>query len=229
MLLGVGISAVFTVGGLVLVAIEKAKEGALRSVDDHVQVNLALIGYHDAHGRLPPAVIRAADGKPLYSWRVVVLPFIDNEVLYREFHLDEPWDSAHNIKLLPKMPMSYVAPRNQRHRDHDGHTAIRVFVGKGTAFEKDEGLNLKKDFPDGLANTFLVVDTGKPVPWTKPEDLPYSPDQPLPDLEGHFKDGFWAMTADNRRRWVSRNTSEATLRALITRNAGDQPGIDWRH
>lgn len=88
-------------------------------------------------------------------------------------------------------------------------------------------MNLKRDFPDGLADTFLVVATGKPVPWTKPEDLPYAPDQPLPDLRGVFRDGFWACTANQTRRWVRNETSEATLRALITRNGGDRPGDDW--
>ena len=74
----------------------------------------------------------------------------------------------------------------------------------------------------------MVVDTGKPVPWTKPEDLPYAPDQPLPDLQGVFHDGFFAMTADNRRRWVRKDTSDETLRALITRNGGDRPEDDWQ-
>ena len=73
-LFGMGISAVFAVGVLFNSAIEWVRESAERSMDCHVQVNLALIGYHDAHGRLPPAVIRGADGKPLYSWRVVILP-----------------------------------------------------------------------------------------------------------------------------------------------------------
>ena|ERR1700722_698125 len=110
LLVGTGITAVMSCCGLLMYAIEMVKEGAEHSGDSHLQVNLALLGYHDAHGRFPPAVIRSPDGKPLYSWRVAILPLIDSARLYEEFHQDEPWDSPHNIKLLPKMPPSYAAP-----------------------------------------------------------------------------------------------------------------------
>src|SRR4029077_13740719 len=73
-----------------------------------------------------------------------------------------------------------------------------------------------------------LVDAGKPVPWSKPEDLAYDPDKPLPDLQGIFNDGFYACMVSGARRWVKKETSEATLRALITRNGGDQPGADWQ-
>src|SRR5947209_6845650 len=151
--------------------------------------------YNDTHGRLPPAVVYGADGKPLYSWRVLVLPFIEQQELYKQFKLDKPWDSPHNLPLLEKMPGTYAPPPGKRKKVPPSHTVLHVFVGKGTAFEGREGLRLPEDFPDGTSNTLLVVEAGPPVPWTKPEDLPYAPDRPLPNLDLLFKDGFRAGLA----------------------------------
>ena len=67
-------------------------------------------GYAKANHVFPPAYSTNQDGKPLLSWRVLILPYIGNDDLYREFHLDEPWDSVHNKTLLSKMPDVYKAP-----------------------------------------------------------------------------------------------------------------------
>jgi Protein of unknown function (DUF1559) len=180
--------------------------------------------YQDRHGRLPPAVVYGADGEPLYSWRVLLLPFLEEDDLYREFRLDEPWDSPHNLPLLEKMPRTYAAPYG---RVPAYHTVVHVFVGPGAAFESPEGLRLPEDFPDGTGDTFLVVEAGEPVPWTKPADLAYGPGKPLPDLRGIFRDGFRARMGDASARWVRKGTSEGTLRAAVTRNGGDNLGPDW--
>jgi hypothetical protein len=188
---------------------------------------MAMLNYQAEHGRLPPAVVYGDSGQPLYSWRVLVLPYIEQESLYKEFHLDEPWDSPHNITLLPKMPGVYAPPSHKQSRVPPYNTVCHVFVGKGAAFEGREGLRLPADFPDGVSNTFPVVEAGEPVPWTKPEDLVYDPDGPLPELRCLFNDGFRARMADCAGRFVRKGTSEAALRAAITRNAGDTLGPDW--
>ncbi len=166
-------------------------------------------------------------GQPLYSWRVLLLPYIEQEDLYKQFRLDEPWDSQHNLALLPRMPVTYAPPGSKKSRVPPYHTVCHVFVGKGAAFEGRERLRLAEDFPDGLSNTLLVVEAGEPVPWTKPEDLAYDPDGPLPDLRSLFRDGFRAGLGDGSMQWVRKGTSEATLRAAITRNGGDKLGPDW--
>jgi hypothetical protein len=187
---------------------------------------MALLCYQDEHGRLPPAVVYGEDGTPLYSWRVLVLPYLDQGELYREFHLDEPWDSPHNLALLPRMPSSYAPPSGKAWKVPPHHTVCHVFVGKGAAFEGREGLCLSADFPDGTSRTLLLVEAGEPVPWTRPEDLPYDPDGPLPDLRGLFHDGFRACMADDSLRFIRKGTSEATLRGLITRNGGEETDPD---
>jgi hypothetical protein len=183
--------------------------------------------YNDVHGRLPPAVVYGYGGKPLLSWRVLLLPYMEQQTLYKEFKLDEPWDSPHNLQLLPRMPMTYAPPGSKAARVPPYHTVCHVFVGKGTPFEGVEGLRLPKDFPDGTSNTFLIFEGGEPVPWTRPEELVYEPDEPLPELAPLFKDGFRVALADGSRQWIRRQTSEATLRAAITRNGGEPMGPDW--
>src|SRR5262249_32419129 len=152
--------------------------------------------------------------------------------LYREFHLDEPWDSPHNLQLLPRMPKIYGSLQFQPPDPHS--TFLRVFVGPGTAFEKD-GLRLnKQDFPDGTSNTILVIHAGEAVPWTKPDELEYDPNKPLPPLGGMFRVITWldrqrdkqdliqAALADGSVINLPRDVEEAKMRAAITRNGGEK-------
>jgi hypothetical protein len=189
-----------------------------------------LLQYERTYGQLPPAVVVGKSGEPLYSWRVVILPFLDEQGLYKQFKLDEPWDSAHNKTLLAQMPPVYVPALEAREPPYATH--FQVFVGHSTAFEH-EGLTLA-DFPDGLANTILVVEAREPVPWTKPADLTYDADKPIPALGGlsskptHFlgyevnrKPGFCAVFADGSTRFISNRINEKTLRSLITRNGSE--------
>jgi hypothetical protein len=195
--------------------------------------------YAEQHDdRLPPATLYDAEGKPLHSWRVLLLPYLDQDDLYRQFRLDEPWDSPHNLALLPRMPEVYARPAGLRFEAQiePSDTYCQVFVGPGTAFEGSQGLSLRRDFPHGTSNTFLVVEAGEPVPWTKPADLEYAPDRPVPPLGGVFTGqrrfslfgpsrpkGVHVAFIDGSVRFLKLPLSEATLRSLITRNGSDKP------
>jgi hypothetical protein len=116
------------------------------------------------------------------SWRVLLLPHLGEEDLYRHFRLDEPWDSPHNIELLPRMPNAFRRPSLdplRRWMDEPGTTPFQVFVGPGTAFEVEAEPQITVDFPDGLSNTILIDEARDAVPWTKPADLAYRPDRPF--------------------------------------------------
>ena len=182
--------------------------------------------YDSTHGSLPPHAVYGKDGRPLLSWRVLILPFIEQDTLYKKFRLDEPWDSPHNLALLPEMPRTFgrydYGPTREPHT-----TFYQVFVGKGAAFEGAKGMTPREDFPDGTSNTFLIVEGGAAVPWTKPEDLPYAADRPVPALGGLLKATIRAALADGSIHSFKRDTSEATLRAAVTRNGGDRLGDDW--
>jgi hypothetical protein len=206
-------------------------EGWVRSAVSLKRIGIALHTYHDVNGRLPPAVVTDKDGRPLYSWRVLLLPYLEDVTLYKQFHLDEAWDGPNNMALLDKTPRCYVPALGGN--DAPGLTRYQVFVGPGTAFERD-GLTWG-DFPDGPGNTLLVVEAGQPVPWSKPADLAYAPDEPLPPLGGlftkpvHFlcfevwrKQGFNACFGDGNTHFISSTTDEKTIRAFITRNGGEK-------
>ena len=183
--------------------------------------------YADVEGHLPPAAVYGPDGKPLLSWRVLLLPYIEGGELFKELRLDEPWDSEHNLRLLPRMPSVYEPFRNHKAAPPH-HTFYRAFVGKGAAFEGPKGVSLE-DFPDGRSETFLVVEAGEAVPWTKPDELAFAPGVPLPKLGGIFprNPDFRAAMADGTVRSLSKNLDEATLRALITRNGREELPPGW--
>jgi prepilin-type processing-associated H-X9-DG protein len=195
--------------------------GGVRSSDDSQLKKLAqaLDKYHAAHGHFPPAARFDKDGRALLSWRVELLPFLGEEALYRRFKLDEPWDSLHNKKLLKDMPAVFTSLYNW----DPGKTRFQGFAGKGTLFDGKEGVR-KSDVTDGLADTILLVQvsSSRAVYWTKPADLSYAADQPLPAVSGPFEGGFNALFADGSVRFIRQETRPETLRAWITRNGGEK-------
>jgi hypothetical protein len=188
---------------------------------------LAMQWYEYGNGSctLPPPAVYGPGGTPLLSWRVLLLPALGHEDLFRRFNLNEPWDSQHNLQLLPEMPPEYAPPERKSAADYT--TYCQVFVGPGAAFERSRRLRLPGDFPDGMSQTILVVEGGQAVPWTKPADLSYQPDGPLPKLGGRSPNGFYAAFADGGVFFIERKTTEKTLRALVTRNGRENPGPDW--
>jgi uncharacterized protein (TIGR03067 family) len=177
----------------------------------------------DQHKPLPPPAITSKDGKPLLSWRVAILPYLLGKVdygpLYKEFKMDEPWDSEHNKKLLPFMPKIYAPVRGMTKEPHS--TYYQAFVGPGAAFEPGKKMRLPVSFPDGTSNTIFFVEAGEAVPWTKPADLPYDPKKALPKLGGLFPDGFHVGMVSGSVQWVNRRFNERGLRLAITRDDGE--------
>jgi hypothetical protein len=168
--------------GLLLPAVQKVREAAARAQGSNnlKQIGLAMHNYHDSYGHLPTAAIHDKAGKPLLSWRVTILPFIEQDNLYRQFKLDEPWDSEHNKKLIPLMPKTYASPRVA---PEEGKTVYKVFTGKNTPFNGVRGSRFPATFTDGTSNTILAVEGGEPVIWTKPDDIPFDSTKPVPKLE----------------------------------------------
>jgi RNA polymerase sigma factor (sigma-70 family) len=186
----------------------------LQSLDNLKQLTLAAHNHADTYQNLPEN-IKDAGGRPLLSWRVAVLPFFAGSDLYPQFRLDEPWDSNHNKKLLARMPRVFRAPGQSADATD---TFYQAFAGPGTALDPAKTLKMPRDFPDGLPLTLHLVEAGTAVPWTKPEDIPYTPGKPLPKLGGVFPHVTNASFMNGATYSLRKDVNETALRAAITRN-----------
>lgn len=215
-------------------SIQKVRKAAARMKDQsHLkQIALGLHSYNDQHQRFPPQAITDKDGNPVLSWRVAILPYIEQDGLYERFNLDEPWDGPTNKPLLDQMPGMYLIPSKGGYVPQEtGHTYYQVFVGEetafwpsvvppppGMAFDPREGLRIA-DFADGIANTIMVAEAQTAVPWTKPEDIPFTLGvRPL--LGDHFEGGFNVALCDGSVRFLRAGISDEMLQNLIIRNDG---------
>jgi hypothetical protein len=196
------------------IMMEEAKKRATRNLMNLV---LAMHNYHDANGTFPAAALVSKDGKALLSWRVLLLPYLDGAALLQEFKLNEPWDSAHNSKLMAKMPEVFAPTWGEK--KEPGMTPWQVFVGPGAGFEGTKGLRIR-DFVDGTSNTILVVEGAQMVPWTKPADLEYGPKKDLPGVGCMFPDIFLYAMADGSAHVGARKCDRETMRNAIVRNDG---------
>jgi hypothetical protein len=210
------IAAMGTVVALLLPAVQAAREAARRasSANNLKQIALAMHNYHDAYRRFPAAASLDEDGKPLLSWRVHILPYVGENALYKEFHLDEPWNSKHNIKLLERMPLIYKNPSSQLQGPMSNYL---LPTGKGSIFEdpkKEVGL---RDITDGSSNTILALEVNdeKAVKWTQPGDLAYDMDDPLVGLGNAHPGGFMAAFGDGSVRFIAQTIDEELFGFLL--------------
>jgi len=207
---------------LLLPAVQSAREAARRAqcVNNLKQIGLAMHNYASANGGFPRPAVTDKQGKPLLSWRVTILPYIEQQGLYNKFKLDEPWDSPHNQALLKEMPSTYLCP--SRAQVEPFATTYQVFTGKGALFESGTDMRLAA-ITDGTSNTLMVVEATKEVPWTKPDDLPFDP-AAAPSFVGagsSHPGGFDALFADGSVRFLKNTINLSVFRSLITRAGGE--------
>jgi prepilin-type processing-associated H-X9-DG protein len=218
---------------LLLPAVQASREAARRaqSVNNLKQIGLAMHNFLSVQNHFP-GPIRDKDGKPVLSWRVAILPFLEQQALFNEFKQDEPWDSPHNKALLERMPDVFAVPGA---RAEPGLTFYRGFSGKSTLFDETNkaGVGIAT-VTDGTSNTLGAVEAKEAVPWTKPDsDIPFDPDMRaaedpklLAQMGEHFSGGFNALFLDGSVHFIKKTVSPAVLRALITRDRGEVVSSD---
>ena len=184
------------------------------------QILLAFHNYHDVYNSFPnhnggPSVDEGNHG---LSWRVHLLPYLDQAALYEQFDLEEPWDSEHNKSLIAKMPELFRVEEVEQ----VGHTSIHVFVGDQTPFNDDTEGSAISDFTDGTSNTILTVQAGPETasPWTKPGGIEFTGEEILKSL-GAIGEQFLVGLCDGSIRTIDANIDEILLLNLIRHRDGN--------
>ena len=199
----------------------KMSAAGMQQSNNLKQILLAIHNFESAHQGLPPRMTVSEKGTPLLSWRVFLLPYIEEQALYNEFHLDEPWDSPHNLKLVDRIPFGYQS--SQFPDLTRGQTLIQAPMQSGFTWNGNENRMLTfQDITDGTSNTicFVVAPKDKGVVWTKPDDLKLGLDSLVADLFGDRESievGFF----DGSVQKLERTIKAGLLKALMT-HAGDE-------
>jgi len=210
--------------GMLLPAVQQVREAARRTQSMNNQRQMALAGhnYESAYGHFPTQGTYDKNGKPLLSWRVQILPFIEQQELYDQFHHDEPWDSPHNRKLISKMPEVFQSPSLPQ---MGGKTVYLGVAGEGMIFNKDQKIDFSK-ITDGSSNTIYTIeaDMSHAVEWTRPVDLQVDPKNPLDGLGRLRPGGFIATMADGSVQFISGNIDPEMLMNMFKIGDGNVIG-----
>jgi len=217
--------------GMMLPAVQQVRQAARRvtSMNNMRQLGLANLNYESAYREFP-AISGDAKGQGTeLSWRVHILPFLEQQALYDQFHLDEPWDSPHNQTLLDQMPIIFespiVGPLGQ------GLTVYQRPVGNGAFDDGDGSAMTFGGISDGSSNTILMVETNvdEAVPWTKPDDYDFDPNNSLRGLGGNYPgEDFLGLMCDGSTHMFQGGQRNAqNVKPLFTKAAGDSVNLDY--
>ncbi|MFM8223393.1 MAG: DUF1559 domain-containing protein [Planctomycetaceae bacterium] len=225
-LLALGVGLLPLVGcliALLLPAVQAAREAARRTQckNNLQQIALAMHNYHDTYGTFPPAVTYSANGKPMHSWRVLLLPFLDQVGLHAQYNMNEPWDSPANSQLLSRMPSVYACPSTTH---GVGETQYTVPVGPKTMFPPERGVAIR-EITDGTSNTIMVLEThGANLNWMAPVDMTVGagmPEAQPVSFSSRHAGGYHVALADGSVRFMLSITTRRELDGLLTRDSGD--------
>jgi hypothetical protein len=202
---------------LLLPAVQAAREAARRvqSLNNLRELTLGLLNHESAQGRFP-----VADKNGL-SWRVQILPYLDEQQLYDQFHLDEPWDSAHNKALIEKMPGVFRSPSSSAAPGKTNYLAVR---GADPIIAQGDEVVVIGDIRDGVSSTVLLVaaDDERAVIWTKPDDFDWQAENPAAGLGNLHAGGiFLAAFCDAHIQAIPKTVPKETLKALFTKAGGE--------
>jgi len=220
-----------TIGAMFIPAVSASGEAARRMqcTNNIKQIMLAIHNYHDANRGLPPYMTADTASKPLHSWRVLLLPYIEQSALYKQIRLDEPWDSEHNKQFHDKMPSIYQCPSAKGKMT--GMTSYSVVVGKETAFDAPNSKHTFGKLADGTSNTVCIVERKTPVCWMDPtqeitfakasEGINVSDD----GLGSKHTKGMNIGLFDGSVHFVSETVTPAVWRAMLTCAGGESVAL----
>lgn len=222
-------------GGLVallLPAGQAAREAARRTQCNNnlKQIALAFHNYHDTYKTLPPAYIPDENGKPMHSWRVLILPYLEYGPIHSQYNFDEPWDSPANMAVTDIPIPIYTCPSSGE-AVTSNQTNYMVITGPGTVFDGAKAAKFA-DIMDGTSNTILVVEVvGTGTKWAEPVDLDASKISPpfsagvSGNAGSRHPGGMNVAICDGSVRFVSDTIPKQTLDGLITKDGQEQVSL----
>ncbi len=171
------------------------------------QVSLAMQNYASSNMHFPPAYIADETGKPIHSWRVLLLPYIEQNELYEKYSFDEPWDGPNNSKLHDEILSAYQCPRAGR-GEQGSNSNYMLITGEGTAFDGPNEVS-GKDVSDGLSNTLMVIEVAdSDTHWMEPVDLP------IEEAMARFTDPANAVDCCNHPNQVNISLMDGSTHSL---------------
>lgn len=196
-----------------------------RDIDNMQTIVDALNDYNARYGTYPPPIVTNAAGKKLYSWRVLILPFMGYEDLHQRFQLDQPWDSPANLALLGSMPAAFASPNSDDAlQNHEANYVL--LVGPNTIFPPVGPLS-KAQVTD--SPTILLVETkNNGTLWTQPGDIDTAAygisigTKPMQSIGGLHRDHVVVMDTDAKGYRIPRDTPQVVIDAMVTPAAGEQ-------
>jgi prepilin-type processing-associated H-X9-DG protein len=154
-----------------LPAVQAAREAARRMscTNNLKQIAVAMHNYHQANGSFPPAYFPDENGNPAHSWRVILLPYMEQKALYDYYDFDSPWNSPENQAVADAAIPFYGCPSDSRRSPFE--TNYMMIVGPGMLSD-GPGSTTMRDISDGTSNTIMIVEvSGTGVHWAEPRDL----------------------------------------------------------
>ncbi len=212
------------------VVVSRAAAQRNQSIYNVKQLELALLNFESATKRIPAGYSADADGKPLLSWRVHILPFLEGAELYDQFHLDEPWDSPHNKTLIEKMPSVFRSPRSKAEAGKTNYLGVGgadgVFVRPEPG--KNQGIQIG-EISDGTSKTISIVEASDElaITWTQPGDFAPDKENPMKGLGGlHSGNIVVAGFMDGHVSPVSLAIDAGTFMAMCTKSGNEAVNLD---
>lgn len=227
-ILAVVFGGLFVCGGvfaaLLLPAVQQAREAARRTQckNNLKQIGLAMHNYHDTFMVFPAAHFNDSQGKPRVSWRVAILPYIDQAPMYQGISMNESWDGPSNSRFSATMPQTYACPSAPMNRVN---TCYATIVGPKSVLGADKCVTIR-DIVDGTSNTMLVAEACMlGIPWMKPQDIDAASFTAVGDPGGvssFHRAGVHVLMSDGSVHFISSATDPNIVKAMTTRDGGEQ-------
>jgi prepilin-type processing-associated H-X9-DG protein len=229
-----GALGILIIPALMIPGVQAAREAARRTqcTNNLKQIGLALYNYESAVGSLPPAYVADENGRPRASWRVMILPYMEQISVYNAYNFDVAWDHPSNTTAINSRITTYLCPSESAEPGEELFTNYLMVTGPGTVFDPQRAaITRLSDIKDGTSNTVGVVQSSRKVHWASPDDLVVdakNPSQPLPldQLKNPHPGGFQGLFLDGSVRFLKSSLDPVTLRSLFTIAGGEVVSLD---